>query len=172
MSSLPALQFDDRPALSYGRFVEACRGFVDDEVVRTLEMIGSGGIYGGKAENPVLRRWLDFEVPLRDELVKIRSSRKHVDPEKYIRGSGQADMSVSRIAMNAHRSRSILESEGLLDRARWDKLDELEDGHYLDLDNVIVYALKLLISVKRQNAKDADRPAVLEAALSGGENSL
>ena len=171
LASLPMLQFDEKPSFGYDRFLELCRGLVAEEEMRLLELIATDGIFDYAGPCKAVRRWRDFETMLRNELVKIRASRKHVDPEAYLRRSGTSDMELNHIAIKAHRAPSILESEKILDRARWTALDDLAAGHYFDLDCLVAYAGKLLIAAKRQKVKDADKPAALEAALAGGERT-
>ena len=44
----------------------------------------------------------------------------------------------------------LLEAEKLLDRTSWQFLDELEQGHYYDLEFLMVYGLKLKILERHQ----------------------
>lgn len=101
---------------------------------------------------------------MRNELVKIRASRKKLDPAPYLRSDGYDDPYISHRVMNAYRSPSIIERERLLDRERWNFLEEASFGHYFDLEALIVYALKLLILEKWEKVRAANAPALIEKA--------
>lgn len=163
ISSLPMLHFGIKPPFTFTRFLEACQDKIpesDADIIKSL----TGG-YASELSCPALKRWRNFDTALRNELVKIRASRKHVDYLKYIRGDEYIEPYIAHIAMSAHRTHSILEAERLLDRERWLILDELAAGHYFDLDFLIAYALKLLILERWERINSADKPRLLEEVL-------
>lgn len=141
------LHFGMKPPFTFEKFIAFCRGLIPES---DIEMINSSTVSyreGLLADSGIttLKKWHNFEKALRNELVKIRASRKHIDPVKYLRGDGYAEPYIAHIALNAYRNPSILEAERSLDQERWRFLDELLGGHYFDLDCLIVYALKLLL---------------------------
>ena len=149
------LHFGMRAPLSFEQFLELCRGIISDRDIEVLESLPhiDGYIYDDK--NPTLKKWHAFDTALRNALVRIRAGRKHVDPARYLRHDGYEDPMIFNIAMNAYKNPSILESEMILDRERWHKLDELSVGHYFGIDILIIYALKLLI-LERWNRIETD----------------
>lgn len=163
ISSLPMLHFGAKPPFSFERFMEICLDKIPQDDANLLKLTTEGYIYEGS--QPTLKKWREFETALRNELVRVRASRKHLDPLKYIRGDGYVEPFISRLAMNAYRNPSILESEKLLDQERWQMLDELAIGHYFDLDFLIVYALKLLILERWERINSADSAQLLEEVL-------
>jgi len=163
ISSLPMLHFGVKPPFSFARFIEICKDKIPDADIEVIKLIVEGDIY--KGAQTTLKQWAAFDIALRNELVKIRASRKHADPLKYIRGDGYAEPYISHIAINAYRASSVLEAEKALDQARWLRLDELATGHYFDLDFLIVYAFKLLILERWKKINSADKPKLLEEAL-------
>lgn len=134
----------------------------DIEILNSLPQI-EVGLYQGS--QPTLMKWQGFEIALRNELVKIRASHRRIDPLKFLRQDSYIDFSLAHIAMNAHRSPSILEGEKTLDQERWHFLDGLSFGHYFDLDTLIVYALKLLILERWEKINAADKTKILEETL-------
>ncbi len=161
------LTFGAQPPLNYDKFLSLCRSLIPEEEfgllkgLPTLETEPGFGVIP-----PVLRKWFDYQRSLRNELVKIRASRKHIDPAKYIRGDEYSPVAVSRLAIGAHRNPSILEGERMQDQARWQVLSDLSFGHYFDLDFLVIYALKLLILEKWQRINQADPAGMLEDAVS------
>jgi len=152
VSSLPMLHFGAKPPFSYEKFLEMCSGLISERDMDILK------------EAP-LAKWKEFDIALRNELVKIRASRKHVDPVKYLRKDGYADPSISHIALNAHRAKSIIEAEKTLDRERWNFLDEITIGHYFDIDFLITYSLKLIIMERWARVKAGDKVRLLDEVL-------
>jgi len=166
ISALPMLNFGHKLPLSYARFLESCRGLIDEEEVSVLAAL-EGRDWGAAlaADIPLLKAWRLFEVALRNELVRLRSARKQTDAGRYLRHDGWWDPWVSQVALNAVRHPAPLEAEKILDEERWKKLDELCLGHYFDLDVLLVYGLKLLILERWERIGSADKARVLEEAL-------
>ncbi|MEI8349425.1 MAG: hypothetical protein WCI77_04670 [Candidatus Omnitrophota bacterium] len=168
ISSLPMLQFGAKPPFSFEKFLQMCEGLIPTSAINLLSQIQTLDIgkYKGDCVG-TLKRWHAFEVALRNELVKIRASRKHKDPLKYMRGDSTDGPTLTHIALSAQRNPSPLEAEMVLDRERWQMLEEIATGHYFDLDFLIVYAQKLLILERWEMINRADKIRFLEEALKG-----
>jgi Protein of unknown function (DUF2764) len=161
ISSLPMLVFSAPPPFSFAEFIERCAELIpqdDLEALRSLSVEEPSG-----SLNPVIRKWLRFNITLKNELVKVRAARKRVSAEDYLRPDGYAEPSFYYLALAAHRNLCPLEGEKILDIARWNFLDELSFGHYFDLDLVIIYAYKLLILERWEKINTADREALLSS---------
>lgn len=165
VSSLPMLHFGAKPPLSLERFIQLAGELLSQEDVRILEACTQKNIYEQRIDQPTLNQWRAFDGALRNELVKVRSSRKKTDPAKYLRQDGFTEPSISHLALNAYRSPSILEGERMLDMERWRFLDELSIGHYFDLNVLIVYALKLMILERWEKIRTADKEQLLEELI-------
>ncbi len=168
--SLPMLHFGAKAPFSFGRFLAMCEGLVSEEDLKVFESLNRGPLPAGERARgvniqPALQKWQAFDTTLRNELAKIRASRRHIDPAKYLRNDGFAEPSIVNIAASAHRNPSPLAAEKMLDEARWRFLDELSAGHYFDIDILIIYALKLLILERWERINTADRLQVLEETL-------
>lgn len=165
ISSLPMLHFGAKPPFPYEKFLEMCEGLISNEDAELLSCVILSPSFGETSQNDTLARWQAFDTALRNELVKIRALRRHIDPAKYLRKDSCTEAYISHLAMNAYRNPSILEAERALDWARWHFLDELSFGHYFDLDILIIYALKLLILEKWDKINMADKEQDIEIAL-------
>ena len=168
IASLPLLQFGAHPPFSFEKFLRVSSKFIPDDDFETLKKSSIDGDYINEASHPTLKRWREFDTALKNELVKIRAGHRHIDPLKYMRHDGYFDTSLSHIAMAAYRNPSPLEGERVLDLERWRMLDEIATGHYFDLDFLITYAHKLLILERWERIEAADKPRILEEALSKG----
>lgn len=103
----------------------------------------------------LLAAWLRFERGLRNALVRLRASRKSQDPDEYVRrdSAGEDDtgpLHVQETAREAFASESPLSGEDALNQARWAFLDEIEPGHYFDLERIVIHYLRLQILARRR----------------------
>lgn len=165
ISTLPTLHFGLRPAFSFEKFIAYCQRFIPEADREILKKASIRGEYNIEAPHPMLKKWQEFDTALRNELVKIRASRKHIEPVKYLRHERDPAQFITHIAISAHRNPSLLEAEKILDRERWRALDEFSFGHYFDLDFLIIYALKLLILERWERINTQDKAQALEEAL-------
>lgn len=166
VSSLPMLFFGMKPPLGFDKFLKSCEGVLSEEDINILRTSTLDPNAGETTEHPTLNKWRTFDRVLRNELVKVRSPRKKTDPLQYLKQDGQDySIALSHTAMAALRAHPLTESEKVLDKARWNFLDELEIGHYFDMDLLIIYAHKLLILEKWEKINSADSPALAEGAL-------
>ncbi|MBL7157712.1 MAG: DUF2764 family protein [Candidatus Omnitrophica bacterium] len=173
LSSLPTLELGAKPPFSFEELIEKAKDLIPEEDLKIISLIPA------ILENPsyshsrgglslpyyALKKWIKFDTALRNEFVKIRASRKKLDPVKYTRENGYADPSISRIAITAYRNSSVLDGEKSLDTERWRFLDDLLLGHYFDIDAFIVYAVKLLIIIKQNRIEVSDKTELLERAI-------
>ena len=159
------LHFTMKPPFPFGKLLQACQDLISGGDINILKAASISGEYGQRSSQLTLKRWQNFDTALRNELVKIRAARRHVDFLNYIRESEYEDFSLVHIAMNAYRNPSILEGERMLDRERWHFLEKSALGHYFDLDFLIIYALKLLILDRWETIYGANAPRALEETL-------
>jgi hypothetical protein len=159
------LQFGNKPAFTFERFIEICQDLVPDEDLSLVKQCADDAFLQHAPSQQTLTQWASFEIGLRNELVKIRAGRKKIDAQKYLRSGGSDDAALYHVAMNSHRTPSLIDSEKYLDRERWQRLEELAVGHYFDCDALIVYALKLRILLRWEIIDRADKQAALERIL-------
>jgi hypothetical protein len=166
IASLPMLHFGMKPPFSFERFLEKCRQFIPEKDFQLLRALPQPDQYVTKGKRHlIIQKWIDFDVALRNELVKIRASKKHIEPETYLRPDGYSGSSPAPVAMAANITTSIFDAERILDEARWRALEDLATGHYFDLELLITYAYKLFILQRWENIRDADKTILLEQVL-------
>lgn len=158
ISSLPMLSFISRPPFSLEDFFAKCEGLIPET---DSELLRNACYKEVSFLNPVttgtLGKWANFEIVLRNELVRGRARRKKVDALKFVRLPDDSEAYISHVAMIAYRSASILEAEKILDQARWDFLESLSFGHYFDFDFLLIYLLKLKILERWDKVQRADK---------------
>jgi hypothetical protein len=166
IASLPMLHFGMKPPFSFERFLEVCRQFIPEKDFQLLSNLPQPEQYSANGKrHQIIQKWIEFDVALRNELVKIRASRKHVEPVTYLHPDGYSGSSLAPVVMATNINTSVLDAEKSLDETRWKALEELATGHYFDLDLLITYAYKLLILQRWENIRSADGTILLEQAL-------
>ena len=165
ISSLPLLNFLGKPTLDFDKFVSLCARFIPLSDLEIIKNVSVSTEFKSQRLPVTLKKWQDFDTALRNELVKIRSSRKHVDPSKYLKPLFFPDLSLSHAVASIVRNPSLLEVEKALDLLRWRFLDEISFGHYFDLELLIIYALKLQILIRWENIGQLDKEKIMETTL-------
>lgn len=153
VSSLPMLEFGEKPTISYEDFLNSCRTQLSANDMDTIE----------RAEE--WKEWGRFSIALRNEIAVFRATKKSKDPVKYIRGEDNRDPLLVSSAHWAVNLDSPLEAEQFLDQLRWEKLEELSKCHYFDMDFLVTYALKLQILERWQTINLQNGMQVLETLV-------
>ena len=152
------LSFASRTPFSLEDFFAKCKGLIPET---DIELLRNACYKEASFLNPVATgtqgKWANFEIALRNELVRGRARRKKVDALKFIRLPDNSEAYISHVAMIAYRSTSILEAEKILDQARWNFLESLSLGHYFDFDFLLIYLLKLKILERWDKVQRADK---------------
>lgn len=165
MSSLPVLHLGAKTPISYEKLFSMCEGLIPEEEIGFLKRLDLLAENTAVVYQPTLKKWHEFEMALRNEIVRIRAGRKRVDPSKYLRIDGYTEPHLYYAALQAYRNPSPVEGEKALDQERWRFLDEISEGHYFDLDILIIYVLKLLILLKWDKVYAANGPALVESVI-------
>lgn len=144
MSSLPILEFGSKLPLSSDVFLGECQHWLTGgqyEIIR--QVMKSDAV---ATSQKTLRLWRAFYESLTNEAVWLRASELNIDPQEFLSAQPQqADPVVIDVLVAALKAGDPLTAQQMIDRLCWQKLDELELRHFFDLDQVIVYGLKLKI---------------------------
>jgi hypothetical protein len=166
IASLPMLHFGMKPPFSFERFIEICSPLIPEKDCHLLRDLPQPEEYAKIGiSHRTIQKWIDFDVALRNELVKIRATKKHVEPGPYLRFEMYIGSSLSPTIMAVNLSSPIPDIEKILDETRWKALEELATDHYLDLDFLITYACKLLILQRWEKVRSADGAILLDHVL-------
>jgi len=166
IASLPMLHFGMKPPFSFERFLEVYCPLIPEKDLHLVRALPQAEQYFEKGKrHPIIQKWIEFDLALRNELVRMRATKKHTEPATYLRPEGYSGPSLAPAVMAANMLTSVLDVEKTLDEIRWKALEELATGHYFDLDFLITYAYKLLILQRWENIRSADKTILLEQAL-------
>lgn len=165
ISSLPMLHLGTRTPFSYEKFLSMCETLIPGEEVSVLRRLDITAEEIPPGCHPALKKWHEFEMALKNELARIRASRKKTDPYKYLRQDGYPEPHLRQAALQAYRNPSPLDGEKAMDQERWRFLDELSQGHYFDSAILIIYALKLSILIKWDKIHAANGPELVESMI-------
>jgi hypothetical protein len=166
IASLPMLHFGMKPPFSFERFLEVCSPLIPEKDFHQLRALPQPEHYFEKGKkHRIIQKWIEFDVALRNELVRIRATKKHIEPATYLRPDSYRGSSLAPAIMAANIHTSVPDAEKTLDEVRWKALEEFATGHYFDLDFLITYAHKLLILQRWENIRSADATILLEQAL-------
>ena len=166
ISSLPMLNFFAKPPFSLEDFFAKCKNLIPEKEFEILRSVCQQDIYSLAIQSSdSLKQWANFEIALRNELVRARAGRKKIDPLKFLRLPDSPQAEISHLAMAAYRSISILGAEKILDQARWNFLEALSLGHYFDFDYLLVYGLKLKILERWDKIQKADKEHLLNSVI-------
>ncbi|HDQ13827.1 MAG TPA: DUF2764 family protein, partial [Sediminispirochaeta sp.] len=150
IASLPLLEYNSPPPLDLEQLYYSCKNNIQQDDLDLISDIRLHMPEETASKEPTLRKWLDWERSLRNELVRLRGQKQGVESERYLReGEFVPDTVLS--AREAFSQDSPLEGEEVLNRARWNKLEELEVGHHFDLVKLLVYVLKLHLLLRRSH---------------------
>ncbi len=169
VASLPFLSYDGDHAAAPEEFLASAREHLtprDYAIVSSARIDAPVELEPGPA---VVVSWQRFERGLRNELVKVRAGKLGADAAAYIRtdeaGRDDTDRTgLADIAREAFGEESPLSGENVLGRARWEFLNELEVGHFFDLDLLVIYYLKLQIVARRRRFNRDDGERIFRAA--------
>jgi len=113
--------------------------------VEIVERVKIAPYESAEDPSPTLTKWKEFDIAFRNEMARSRAAKRSVEAAEYIRGEDYNDPFISGFTQWASSQDSPIEAELSIDRLKWEKIEELEKGHYFDIDSLITYALKLQI---------------------------
>ena len=165
ISSLPMLHYGAKPPFSFERFLDMCRPFTPGKDYRILDSLPRPEHYAeGGERHECIKKWIEFDTALRNELVRIRAGKKNVEPAMYIREGGSSSLITIPISASGMQT-SLLDTERALDELRWKRLEDLATCHYFDLDYLITYGYHLLILERWENIRSSDGKAMFRKIL-------
>lgn len=152
------MDFHAKAPITYEQFLESCRSELSEQ---DFAMIKAASLdYDGEpvGRNALFDNWLRFYRGLRNELAWFRAQEFNKDPYDHMRGDRHVESVIVDIIAEASKSANPLVAERALDRVKWQKLEELLQGHYFDLEVLIVYAIKLQILDKYRKINSSEGP--------------
>jgi hypothetical protein len=160
VAQLPSLAYGQEPPMSSVHFLDLARAQLSGEDAGFLALLSldprspdTGRPSYAEAQGPsgsgFVDRWRDWERALRLNLARLRAQRlkrEALDPPVV-----PADTVGS--AQQALMAENPLEAEMILDRARWNAIDQFQGIAAFSRNAVYAYFLKLLILERRASFK-------------------
>ncbi|MFH1655262.1 MAG: DUF2764 family protein [Candidatus Omnitrophota bacterium] len=165
-ASLPMLEFGLMPPISYEDFLVRCKEQFSDSDMRIIERSTIEPPKTTQDNFAFLQEWKEFDLALRNELVWLRAAKKGKDALSYIRAEEYRNPFTGYFAQQVYNQDSVLEAERLLDRIRWEKIEDLKVGHFFDIEFLASYALELQILERWKKINQEEGVNILEE-LSG-----
>ncbi len=147
-ASFPILFYETERIPSHQEFLDLCRQHITPLHYQLLSRASTSDLRPTTPSCRTLDLWREWETALRNELVTLRGKKKGVEAETYLVDS-PGIVTAQQLARKAFDQESPLQAEELLNRGRWSYLDELEVGHYFDIEKILVYALRLQILARK-----------------------
>lgn len=160
LSSLPFLEFNAELPFSPEEFVNKAAEFLSSLDLTMLKNALSPVASIGPV-HPVTKNWLEFNIVFKNELARLRATKKKIPVEKYIRPQKEQNLNLIPLIQHAIRQPSPIDAEKELDGIKWRYLEELSLGHYFDLQAVIIYLYKLKIIERWSKIQKADKEKIL-----------
>jgi hypothetical protein len=106
-----------------------------------------------------LKAWVEFEVGLRNALARVRAKALKLDPKPYLVAPELENpkLSFKNILADWNKASNPLEATEVLDKARWDRLMELEQWFSFSSDEIFAYTAKLMILQRWRQITGKDR---------------
>ena len=162
ISSLPVLNFSVSPGISYEDFLRRAKEQLcgdDMNIIKRARIMPQEIIEDSCV---ILKEWKEFDITLRNELARMRASKKGKDASDYIRLDEYPNPFFAHYAHLIYNQSSPLEAEKLFDRMRWDKIEDLKLGHFFDITYLVAYALQLQILERWQKVNQEEGMQILE----------
>lgn len=175
LSSLPQLTLFEQPGITHEKFLYFCSSYFQGKRMELLRTLSLRSVCEESAASELLRSFPSGSLPrtysrwesaLRGSMAKIRAA-KYPGRGSTERSDAGYETDADTAARRAYSAPDPLERERILDRARWDKLDELARSghcHAFNFDTVCAYSLKLQIAEKWMGRKEAEASGNLDRA--------
>lgn len=150
MSTLPVLDPEKELNIDENEFLELCATHLTKKDLQLISSLQGNAVDDKSVHNRTIDAWMEFSTGLQMELAQQRAELLDVpDKESYKRGHIISPL-IRETVHRALSSSSPLESERILDAAKFAFLSELETNHHFDITKLIVFYLKLKILIRRQ----------------------
>ncbi len=150
VASLPHLSYDMENSPEIDEFLTICEENLKGKDLEIVKSSLIDDLQREKTGTGILDSWYGWEKNLRNKLVLLRAKKLKLDPEEFLVDTPEL-LSGEHVTREAFEHESPLAAEDILNWERWSFLNELELGHYFDLEKLIIYYLKLQILTRKRS---------------------
>lgn len=161
-ASLPMIDFDNKPPFSVENYLEDCLRLLSRNDFELMNELLTQKELPEYTDDQVVNAWIKFYEGFWNELTWQRAKRAGKDPESFIRSRANADSRQAEVIQRALKEVDLLEAERILDRFRWEFLNELEKGQFFNFGFLVIYGLKLKILEKYQRIQSSQGQEIFE----------
>lgn len=163
VASLPLLEFGEEPPMTAEELVAFCAGLLSSADLATLELVVAGRI--DDIDDPGAYTIMRRERQLRNAVARHRAGRAGVDSTRYVRPHEGWDVEIEDVVGQAMVTTDPLERESMLDRLRWQLLEEAAAIPEYGVQAVYAYAPRLALMEKWQQLTDERGMGVAEQII-------
>ncbi|HUX13778.1 MAG TPA: DUF2764 family protein [Spirochaetia bacterium] len=159
VATLPYITYESDSFMSPEEFLEFCSYQLRQDrflAIARLSLQPPSASSVRSCGSDAVDRFFRFERGMRNALVRHRAAKSGRDASAFISPDLQGndlsdDVAASELARTAFAAgaSSPLQAEEILDRGRWEILDQVEVTHHFDFDNLALYYLRLLILTRK-----------------------
>lgn len=142
-ASLPTLVFHQSPPLTLETFLAECEKLMAPGDYRKMLLVLSNEEPKERATGDTYGRWIAFNKEFKNEMAYFRAKRAGKDPMKYVRGVRSLDHRLTEAVARAGRAEDPLSAERILDEVRFEFLEQLAAGEFMNFEYLLTYGLKL-----------------------------
>ncbi|MBO5923800.1 MAG: hypothetical protein J6Q81_04725 [Lentisphaeria bacterium] len=163
--TLPTQFFGEKSPMSIAEFDEDSARLLDAETAALLKKVT---LYTEDTAGfpETVKKFYDWENALRNTLLDLRKKVRS-DAGDFKRNNPDFYSEIASGAAQAFNNPDLLEAEKILDRMRWNAMDNISVGHYTDFTVLAFYRIKLAINSKYQLRTAENGNAALENILRG-----
>jgi len=144
-ASLPMINFESHPPMSLEDFLADCERLMESGDYQTMQELLSDENMGLRTQSTTARSWQSFQREFLNEMAYFRAERAQQEPGEHARGPRSGNPNLVNVIQQAAKNDNLLESEKLMDKTRWQFLDDLETTQNYNFEFVLIYGLKLKI---------------------------
>lgn len=126
VSQLPFLTFGQESYISREGFLDQAKKWLSNKNFLMISNVSLNSFYPRNGDNEVLAKYKNFELALREEIASLRRNENRTGSLNLNEGTP-------------------LEIERALLQRRWEFIESLEEGHFFDLEILILHFLKLQV---------------------------
>ncbi len=129
VSQLPFLTFGQGSYIDRELFLDQARKWLSDKDFFSVSGVSLNDFYPRDGDNKVLAKYKNFERTLREEIASFRKNESHTG---------------TSFNLNLNQG-TPLETERRLLNLRWEFIESLEQGHFFDLEILVLHFLKIQV---------------------------
>ena len=129
VSQLPFLTFGQESYIDRERFLDQAKNWLSDKDFSSVSSVSLDDFYPRDGDKEVLAKYKNFERTLREEIASFRKNESYTG-----------------ISFNLNLNQGTpLEIERRLLNLRWEFIESLEQGHFFDLEILVLHFLKIQV---------------------------